>query len=215
LHPDRRESWEGAFNAQTGRQRIFADLVRNLGIEEIVETGTFRGATTEFMHRQSGLPIRSVEFASRLFGYASARLLRYPKVRLSRGDSRAFLRLRLRDDRFRQRKLLFYLDAHWERDVPLPEEVSIIFDRAQQAAVLIDDFEVPSDPGYRFDDYGPGKRLSLPLLGLSRWSDVAVFFPTLPSAEETGARRGCVVLCRTAPWIGLLDGVPSLRRHRP
>ena len=59
---------------------------------------------------------------------------------------------------------------------------------------MIDDFEVPGDPGYGFDDYGPGKRLTaqyLPDEDLAGWRR---FYPSLPSSEETGARRGSCVL---------------------
>ena len=57
--------------------------------------------------------------------------------------------------------VFFYLDAHWNDDLPLADEIDIIFSRCPWAVVMIDDFEVPSDPGYQFDDYGPGKALVL------------------------------------------------------
>jgi prefoldin subunit 5 len=61
---------------------------------------------------------------------------------------------------------------------------------------MIDDFEVPSDPGYGFDDYGPGKCLSLSLLSWAKELGCRFFFPTVPAADETGERRGACLVAR-------------------
>ena len=42
-------TWRGPFNGQNARQQIVRDLVFSLKIEQFVETGTFRGTTTEFL----------------------------------------------------------------------------------------------------------------------------------------------------------------------
>ena len=59
---------------------------------------------------------------------------------------------------------LFYLDAHWHEYLPLRDELEIALGQFANAVVLIDDFQVPDDPGYGFDDYGPGKTLNLEYL---------------------------------------------------
>src|SRR5436190_4416368 len=41
--------WGGAFNGQEGRRALFVDLIERLKPAAIVETGTFRGSTTEWM----------------------------------------------------------------------------------------------------------------------------------------------------------------------
>ena len=41
------------------------------------------------------------------------------------------------------------------------EEVELAIANFSKAVLMIDDFNVPDDPGYRFDDYGPGKRLDI------------------------------------------------------
>ncbi len=77
-------------------------------------------------------------------GAGKARSL--PKVRLSLADSRVFLRdllAGLPNDR----PVLFYLDAHWNEDLPLAEEARLIVEQAPLAVVMIDDFCVPFDPG--------------------------------------------------------------------
>jgi hypothetical protein len=90
--------------------------------------------------------------------------------------------------------VFFYLDAHWEGDLPLQEEIEIIVKRFPEFLIMVDDFAVSGDSGYGFDDYGPGKMLALrdfPFHGDRRTS---VYFPTCSSEAETGSKRGCVVL---------------------
>jgi hypothetical protein len=77
--------------------------------------------------------------------------------------------------------------------------------------VMIDDFQVPDDPGYRFDSYGSGATLNLEYLRLEEIAEVRVFFPSLHSSEEAGARRGCVVFAKAGPVVELLGSVDTLR----
>jgi len=194
--PERRNSWGGAMNGQIGRQRLYEAIVSRVAPVAIIETGTFRGTTTEFM-AETGLPIYSVEGLARNYGFARARLLRKRNVHLYQGDSREVLRNlfagKLRN--LRGRTVFAYLDAHWNADLPLREELEIIFDHCPAAVVMIDDFQVPDDTGYRYDDYGPGKSLSPAYIEptLSEY-DLEAYYPSIRSSEETGAKRGCVVL---------------------
>ena len=82
-------------------------------------------------------------------------------------------------------------------------------------AVLIDDFRVPDDPGYAFDDYGPGKVLEPALLASLAQSSLSVFWPTAHSDAETGARRGWVVLATQGPVTDALVRVHGLRLAGP
>ena len=93
-----------------------------------------------------------------------------------------------------------YLDAHWGPDLPLREELEIIAAHWKRAVVMVDDFEVPGDSGYGFDDYGDGAALTESYLrraaALGSWT---VRYPVAPSTVETGSRRGCCVL--TSPAV--------------
>jgi hypothetical protein len=62
---------------------------------------------------------------------------------------------------------------------------------------MIDDFEVPDDRGYRFDRYGEGKSLIRSYIEpfISR-DNLSLFYPAAPSADESGAKRGCAILVR-------------------
>jgi hypothetical protein len=175
-------------NGQRERQRIVRELARAIEFDEVVETGTFRGATTLFFSSLLGRPVHSAELLQRYYGFAEVRCAADPNIRLTRGDSREFLRGLA--PQIEDHTTLFYLDAHWEADVPRFEELEIVAGR-ERAVVMIDDFQVPGDHGYGFAQYG-GAPLNLEYLPeLPGWS---TFFPAVPSSEETGARRGCIVL---------------------
>lgn len=193
-------------NGQRQRRRIVRDLLAAVTFDEVVETGTFRGASTEFFSHASGLPVHSVELLPRFFRFARARCAQDPDIHLVLGDSRSFLTDL--SGRLRGHTTLFYLDAHWQSDVPRLEEIEIISSSWDRAVVMIDDFAVADDPGYGFTHYG-GRPLTVDYLpALPDW---ARFHPTARSAEETGARRGCIVLA--SPELAAAVGqVPTLRR---
>jgi len=222
--------WGGAFNGQERRQTLFDQLLQELKIVTIVETGTFQGSTTDYMAK-AGLPVFSCELRTRYFHYSSLRLANIPNVRLERADSRRFLRELFDENRLPPGPALFYLDAHWEHDLPLWEEIDEIFSRHPSPVVMVDDFRVPTDSGFAYDNYGKGKCLSVTNLHEAVTARPSMFFPKHASAHETGARRGCVVLAqgdladytrRKVPMLTelslidalILDGVGELRRER-
>jgi hypothetical protein len=178
-------------NGQAGRQAMATEIIRTCGIELIVETGSYRGATTEWL-ASFGVPVRSVEIRPTHGHYVALRLAGHRNVQLSIGDSVGFLDDLSKTEAVRM-AAFFYLDAHWEARLPLADELKTIARSFPDAVAMIDDFEVPDDAGYGFDDYGRGRRLDLDYLRESLPGAV-VCFPRLPSAEETGARRGCAVV---------------------
>ncbi len=107
------------------------------------------------------------------------------------------------------RRLLSRFDAR-----PEMEEIQTISRGWQGFVIMVDEFEVPFDPEYGFDDYGQGERLCLDLLAKTIESnDLQVFFPSIEARDETGAKRGCVVLTGTDAVTRDLEGLSSLRRH--
>lgn len=209
--PELRKSWDGPFNGQTFRQQIFRDLIDTIGFSAIVETGTFRGTTTEYLQKSSGLPVHTAELHPRFYGYVRRRFLANPNVITYHKDSRSFLRRLLQDPIFRQKKVFYYLDAHWGEDLPLLEELQIIFENCAQAVVMIDDFEVPFDGGYAYDNYGDGKSLCFEYLApLNAKYKLAAFFPSQRADLETGRKRGCVVLAVEPEIVGRLRKIGTL-----
>jgi hypothetical protein len=206
-------TWGGPFNGQAYRSLLFAALVERLRPAAIVETGTYLGTTTEWMAAFQ-VPVFSCENSEEHFGFAQTRLCPFQNVSVTLGDSREFLHYLLNGPLLsaRQAAIIFYLDAHWNADLPLAEEVDIIFSSCPSAAVMIDDFEVPGDPGYAFDSYGPGQALNASYVATSVVQrHLATFYPSTASSEESGARRGCVVLCKDAALIEALHEISLLR----
>lgn len=200
--------WGGPMNGQENRQAVVLDLLRRIPFDAIVETGTYRGLTTSWFATHFSGPVLSCEAAYKYFLQAQERLRPFPNVRLALSDSRAFLKQIFAKGEA-GKTAFFYLDAHWEDDLPLREEIDLIFSQDIRAVVMIDDFQVPGDAGYSYDDYGPGKALTLDILDMLRGTGRLFFFPAVSSDNESGARRGfCIV---TNKLDNVLLEVPSLR----
>ena len=206
--PSFAHSWGGPMNGQTGRRAIVRGLARAIEFDRVIETGTFRGTTTEFLSAVFGSPVVTIESDQRSFAYASDRLQALSDVDVRLGDSRAILH-ELAAEATPLETTFFYLDAHWNDDLPLSEELLLIDSAWRRAVVMVDDFRVVGDDGYGFDDYGNGKRLSAEIIPpLSGWS---TFYPALSSSYETGMRRGCCVLV-TESLGSQVAGLGLLRR---
>ena len=199
-------------NHQSGRTAIFNAILGQCGIMQVVETGTYRGSTTQWL-AGFGLPVYTVEANPRFAHLARLRFADNPLVHPVEMDSAEFLK-RLAGDPDRTRQVtFFYLDAHWGERLPLAEEITIVCRAFPRAIVAIDDFEVPDDPDYGFDDYGPGKRLNLEYVKQAGVPGLGAFFPALAGAQEDGARRGCVVLTGAADLAECLARIPQLRAY--
>jgi len=159
------------------------------------------------------LPVYTSEVNARFNLLARIRLRSIPGIKFFLGDSREFLsRLPglLKDQ---SKRVLFYLDAHWYADLPLEGELEIIAKDWQMFVIMIDDFQVPGDDGYGYDSYDEHQTLTFErFAGVFRRHCLMPFFPSLPSQEETGIRRGCVVLAREAGMVESLAHIPSLCR---
>jgi predicted O-methyltransferase YrrM len=210
VRPSYRNSWGGPLNGQERRRDILRELAQAVRFDRVIETGTYRGTSTEFFSAVFGCPVETVERNPRFYAYSRRRLSVLPSVRVVQGDSRTFLRDLAGRDAASAETVLIYLDAHWEEDLPLAEELRIIGPSWPDVVVMIDDFEVPGEPGYQFDDYGFGKALTesyLPAESLPGWT---LLYPSAGAARETGAKRGCVVLA--SPSLGgLVRAASSLR----
>jgi len=198
MRPSYWASWGGPLNGQERRREIVRELARAAPYDRVIETGTYRGTSTEFFSAVFGVPLATVESSRRHFTYATRRLLVLRDVTVELGDSRPFLRRLAAQPAAAGETVFIYLDAHWADDLPLAEELQIIASTWRRAVVMIDDFEVPGDSGYAFDGYGPGKQLVegyLPADALRGWS---LHYPVAPSGQETGSKSGSCVLVSPA-----------------
>lgn len=203
--PFYRGVWGGPMNGQLHRQELVRDIAAEHAFGLVIETGTFRGDTTRFLAETFDCPVWTVEANRRCFTYSRGRLRRLRAVvTVEYGDSPE--RLRSLSERMPGVRVFAYLDAHWDESLPLREEIEIVARAWSQAAIVIDDFQVPDDSGYGFDDYGSGATLNrdyLTTCGLKGWH---LSYPAVPSQLETGYKRGCCVL--TSPGMDL--ALPTL-----
>ena len=181
---------EPALNGQLHRRAAFEAIIMATNPEEIIETGTYRGATTAFLSQRFGLPVYSVEHNRYLCLYSRLRLLPHWRAHVRHGDSSALLRAR---QKLGARAAFFYLDAHWGDDLPLRQEVTFILRHWREATICIDDFKVEDDLGYRFDRYR-GSALTLEYLDLPDDAPVDIYWPAVRSGDETGLKRGGVFI---------------------
>jgi hypothetical protein len=212
------DAW-GPLNGQRIRQGVYAEIIKRIDFNVIVETGTYRGTTTAYF-AQTGLPVYTVEIDPRCFAYSALRFRNQDQVRVYEGNSPEFLRGLARSPEFSRSKVFFYLDAHVQdstryHKAPLVEELEIIFTHWTESVVMIDDFQVPGT-GYSFDDWGPGRNLCVedclePLQDLG----LTAFFPVAGVSHETGAKRGWVVVCRGSDGniLQALNQITGLRRY--
>ena len=199
------------FNGQRHRKRIFTEIINAISFDAILETGTWLGNTTGYMRQTADKPVYSCELNPRFFALAKMRLADLAAVHLNLKDSRKFIQ-DCRQSDLAAKTVFFYLDAHWYDDLPLSEEMDLIGSCWKQYVILIDDFQVPDDAGYGFDNYGTGKALALELLAPAiKKYNLAVFFPSARSSDETGGKCGCVVLAPRGAVAEKLSKLTSLR----
>jgi hypothetical protein len=212
-NPNMPPSWGGPFNGQKFRQRIFFDIHYCFPIKAIVETGTFRGTTTALFAATS-LPVYTTELHPRYFSYSKMHFMFNRNIiHLYKNDSRSFLRELENDSSVSKEDVFFYLDAHWGADLPLREELEIIFSKWKRPVIMIDDFCVPNK-NYEFDDYGPEKTLNLSYINpIVSANKLAVFFPAIDASEETGSKRGSVVLCKETSGLEIDAKIKTLVRY--
>jgi predicted O-methyltransferase YrrM len=182
-------------NMQERRKEIVADLFGRCRFDAVLETGTYLGASTGYFSSTYGVPVYTSEVLPRNYHVARRILRDVPDVHLHLLDSREFLSALVRNGTLPAQRLFCYLDAHWYDDLPLAEEIEIISGGWSDFVIMIDDFCVPGDAGYGFDDYGEGRRLDVDYLEtVQKRAGLTLYFPTAASQAETGRKRGTAVL---------------------
>jgi hypothetical protein len=133
---------DGAEN-RIAMQELFVFLAREFQIRNFVETGTYQGATARFASQHFARVV-TIEGSESLHRSAKQQLLRCANIECLCGDSRHHLARIVRDLRG---PTLFWLDAHWsggetfgeQAECPIMDELSAIYENADEAFTLIDD----------------------------------------------------------------------------
>jgi hypothetical protein len=126
------------------KQQLIRDLARRHGLQVLVETGTYSGATVAAC-LGAFARLYSVELSAELHAAARRRFALWPKVKLYQGDSARELARIL--DELRE-PALFWLDAHYsgqdtaraDSDTPVVQELQMIARHpVRDHVILIDD----------------------------------------------------------------------------
>jgi hypothetical protein len=197
----------GPMNGQPSRQNAVQTILEKLPPPAIIETGTYRGITTEWF-AQFGVPVHTIEVNPRLHAYASTRLRKHRNVTCHLGRSVDVMKtLAPEPESMPKPGTFFYLDAHWDADVPVVGELDQIFLNWPRPIILIDDFQVPGQ-SYHWLDRGPGHELTADILGdygrLSRW------YPSTPAYQEAGMNTGWTIIAPGYEYI--LDSIGELTK---
>jgi hypothetical protein len=201
----------GGFHRDRVYRSLMLDLLDALPFTSFVETGTFRGYSTEFVARhRPALPVFTVEVVESTFHRSARALRRHPNITPMLGSSDAVVRELLAGERLGAMPL-FYLDAHWQTYWPLKPELEAIGQRGGRAVIVIDDFEVPDQSQFGYDIDGGGEltaghacNLDYIRPALSPAASYHALFPKY-SADDAfgpgvaGLLRGHIVLFQNLP----------------
>jgi len=141
-----------AFNTDTIVSDTVVQLIKDLKIDCIVETGTYSGKTTAFLAETfPELRIYTIEVKFETFLIAERNLKSFSNVKQFCGSSEKIFKDLL--PTLSGKRVLFYLDAHWEEYWPLLDELKEISGSLQNSCcIVIDDFKVPNRP-FKHDAY--------------------------------------------------------------
>ena len=182
------------FNGQLRRTDKILTLLEQFAPTIVIETGTYLGITTDFLASVTNARIFTIEVQQ---SHASLAAIRFhnsgtsQSIELHVGDSAREVPEILSELNSRRELIFAYLDAHWDETLPLMAELDAFEKVVGPCVLVIDDFEIPNQPGYGFDQYGDF-RVSIELI--SRSSQFKVWVPSESHLRETGARRGTAYL---------------------
>ncbi len=217
VHSPTFQTGEGAFNGSEGRKRVFEEVLKKYRFSCIIETGTHIGETTGYLSVKSNKPVYSCETNKNMYSLARMRLKNIPGIYLYHSDSRECIKELSNNPETVNKEVFFYLDAHWEKDCPVVEEIELIASRWETFVIMIDDFQVPGDEGYGYDWYSPFRKMNISLIRPAiKKHKLRAFFPAIPSAQASVQPnpRGFVILTRDQEYADAMETIPLLRRHK-
>lgn len=141
------------FNGAPEIGEVIQRLASEFHIDHAVETGTFLGGTTGFLANAFG-EVHTIEVVERNMIQAQRALEDKENIHFHLGSSETVLKELLPD--LEGKKVVFYLDAHWNEYWPLLDELEeIAKTHKDNCVIVIDDFKVPKRRDIAFDQYGP------------------------------------------------------------
>lgn len=177
-------------NGQRNRLRTSILLVEILKPDFAIESGSFLGTTTQYLAGFASKKVYSIEINRKFATVASVRLksdIDENRVEIIEGNSAQQMPRILREINPKTSSVFAYLDAHWLEDIPLFEEIQSLLDWGGDFIAVIDDFYIPDDLGYGYDQY---EKHRVDISHVPNSEDIDVWIPSECSKTESGSRRG-------------------------
>ena len=191
------------FNGQSQRIKHTVRLADSFRPTIAIETGTYYGTSTTFLSRLVSGDTYSIEANQKYFDYSKGRLEHEKgRIHLLYGDSSTEMPRILGAIPPSQNRILAYLDAHWYENVPTQQEIESFVNWGGEWMAIIDDFEIPSDRGYKYDKY---EKVTVGLDLIPKGKNLEVWVSGLDSEYETGAKRGTGYVFTKQTRLGLSD----------
>jgi glycosyltransferase involved in cell wall biosynthesis/predicted O-methyltransferase YrrM len=144
------------FHGDPHYRDLVTSLIKTCKPTHFIEMGTFLGRSSGFIAKNyPGLSVVTAEVNPTFAEIAQHRLTGSNTTSVV-SDSVAFLSSYL-PTLPHDAKLLIYLDSHWYDSWPLVEELELLDTYCNQLILIIDDFKVPGQPQFIYDNYGDEK----------------------------------------------------------
>jgi len=191
------------FNNQRTRTEIVDNIFNNEKFDEIIETGTLLGNTTEYFANKD-IPVTSVEISELYFLISTIRFIDKKNINLINSDSSNFL-FSLKPSK---RKIFFYLDAHSQDFIPLQKELSHCL-KFENSIILIDDFKVPENKTFGYDTYDS---VELSIENYDHLLNHDLYFPNYDAKKDFNS-RGYVFIDISGSYSNLLSNEKNLLKY--
>ena len=197
------------FNGQVIRHKQIQHISNVVKPDVAIETGTFLGTSTPYLATMVSGNTYTIEFVPKYAKKARARFeseFQHLKITLIEGNSVNQIHTLLRTIPSTS-TILAYLDAHWEKELPTAHELNQLLQWGNNWVAVIDDFKVPGDNSYGFDQYG-----ELVVDESLIPQGVRLMVPRQSSESESGARKGTAYVFGPAyKKENLTEDFPDLR----
>lgn len=179
------------FEGDTIMKNRIKKLIADHGINLVIEGGTYLGGTA----RQFALmasEVVTIEINQAYFAKAVLNLALCSNVRQYHGDTVEILPAVLAEKK--NKKILFFSDAHWYDHNPMLAELEIIKHSGVKPIIAIHDFKVPGRADLSFDTYG-GQDYEWEWIRESIEDIYGVDGFTIEyNTQATGAKRGIIYI---------------------
>jgi predicted O-methyltransferase YrrM len=144
-----------AFNYAPELTPFFASFKQSYHIDTVVETGTYLGASSAIFSLFYN-EVHTIEVDPSTFELAKENLNNFKNTHCYLGNSKDLIGVIL--NQLQDKRVLFYLDAHWHTEFPLLKEIeTIAHTHRDNCIIVIDDFKVPNRPDIEYDIYPEGQ----------------------------------------------------------